>query len=261
MKIALVSLDQVWEDKLVNQLRCQDYIEQASKFEVELVIFPEMTLTGFSMNTKLIGERLDLSPTIKFFIQQAMQNSISIAFGVVIEMQEKATNNLIVIDKSGILVANYAKIHPFSFSGENNYYSAGNELITAEMSDATIGLTICYDLRFPEIFQVLSSNCNLIITIASWPENRLRHWKSLLQARAVENQLFMVGVNRSGIDGNKLNYVKSSLVFDPMGENLEPMHSFNDMDVYDIPLKFVQLVRSSFPVKQDRKTEFYKLLL
>src|SRR5659263_47592 len=101
MKIALVSLNQVWEDKLANQLKCQNYIEQAAKFEAELIIFPEMTLTGFSMNTKLIGEKPDESDTIKFFSQQAKQNNLSIAFGVVFKKDDKATNNLVVITKDG----------------------------------------------------------------------------------------------------------------------------------------------------------------
>lgn len=261
MKIALVSLDQVWENKTANQLKCHNYIIQASKFKAELIIFPEMTLTGFSMNTKLIAEKPDQSPTIKFFSQQAKQNNLSIAFGMVFEKDDKATNNLSIINKDGNLLSTYTKIHPFSFSGENKYYLAGDELITCEIADATIGLTICYDLRFPEIFQALSQNCNLIITIANWPERRAKHWNTLLEARAIENQSFIAGVNRTGADMNNLRYVKSAVVFDPTGEKMEPIHSFLDMDIYDLNLSDSQSERNSFPVKQDRKTEFYKSLL
>ena len=261
MKIAIVSLDQVWEDKKANQLKCHDYIKRASKFKAELIIFPEMTLTGFSMNTKLIGEKPDQSPTIGFFSQQAKQQKLSIAFGVVFTKDVKATNNLIVLNNNGNLLSTYAKIHPFSFSGENNYYLGGDELIICKIAEANIGLTICYDLRFPEIFQALSKSCNIIITIANWPERRINHWTILLQARAIENQLFTIGVNRTGSDGNNLSYVKSSVVFDPTGEEMEPMHSYLDMDIYDLPLSEIIAVRNSFPVQQDRKTEFYRSLL
>jgi omega-amidase len=261
MKIALVSLNQIWEDKSANQLKCKDYVEKASQSGAELIVFPEMTLTGFSMNIKFIREKIIQSPTVKFFSVQAKKNNISVAFGAVFEKDDMATNNLVVIDSTGKLLSNYAKIHPFSFSGENNFYLGGNEFVTCKVSGATIGLTICYDLRFPEIFQVLSKNCNLILTIANWPERRITHWNTLLQARAIENQLFMAGINRTGIDGNNINYIKSTYVFDPLGEKMNPLHSFSDLDIYDLSLDKVTSARASFPVKQDRKTELYKSFL
>lgn len=261
MKIALVSLNQVWEDKKANQRKCQDYIEQAAKFKVELIIFPEMTLTGFSMNTQLIKENPNQSPTIEFFSQQSIQNKLSVAFGVVFEREDKATNNLVITDHTGRLLSTYAKIHPFSFSGEGNYYYGGNELGSCQIAKATIGLTICYDLRFPEIFQALSGNCNIVLNIANWPEKRLKHWNALLEARAIENQIFMIGVNRKGIDGNYHQYVKSSSIYNPLGEKMVPLHTDPDMDIYDLNLGDAVSVRKSFPMKQDRKTEFYKSIL
>jgi len=261
MRIAVVSLDQVWEDKSANKLKCEDLIKQGSEFEAQLIIFPEMTLTGFSMNIDYIREESEQSPTVNFFSQQAMKYNISIAFGVVFAKGDKATNNMIVVDNYGKQLSGYAKIHPFSFSGENNYYLGGNELASCVISDATIGLTICYDLRFPEIFQSLSKSCNVILTIANWPESRIAHWNALLQARSIENQVFMIGVNRTGADKNKINYIKSSLVFDPAGEKLKPSLSFPVLDIYDLALEKVKSVRESFPVKQDRKPELYKSLL
>jgi len=261
MKIALVSLNQVWEDKKTNQANCQKYIEKASALKADLIIFPEMTLTGFSMNTDLISESPDQSNTLDFFTGQSKRNSIAIAFGVVLRKDEKATNNLIILDKRGTLLANYSKIHPFSFSGENNYYTGGDELGSCCLANAEIGLSICYDIRFPEIFQALSKSCNLILTIANWPEKRIKHWNTLLEARAIENQIFMIGVNRTGTDGNNLRYVKSSVVFDPAGEKIESTHSYLDMDIFDLELSKTQTVRNGFPVKQDRKTEFYKSIL
>lgn len=261
MKIALVSLDQVWQDKKNNQIKCQNYIEQASKLKAEFIVFPEMTLTGFSMNTQLIREKPTKSPTIDFFSQQAKFNNIAIAFGVVFEKGYKATNNLVIIDNDGNTLTTYTKIHPFSYSGENEHYLGGNKICTCAIADVIIGLTICYDLRFPEIFQALSHKCNLILNIANWPEKRIVHWNILLQARAIENQCFIVGANRTGADGNNQKYVKSSVIFDPSGEKLYPIHTYNDLDIYHLSINKVLSVRSSFPMKQDRKTELYKLIL
>lgn len=261
MKIALVSLNQVWEDKKANQLNCQKYIQQASSLNCEFIVFPEMTLTGFSMNTQLIKENPDQSQTIEFFTHQAQKYSISIAFGVVFEKADKATNNMVIIDNSGKRLSAYSKIHPFSFSGENNFYYGGDEIVFCQIGEMSIGSAICYDLRFPEIYQALSQNSNIIITIANWPEKRVKHWTHLLQARAIENQSFIIGVNRTGTDGNSINYVRSSFVYNPVGEIMNPIHTVLEMDIFDLNLEDVDTIRKSFPMKQDRKTELYKSIL
>jgi len=261
MKIALVSLNQVWQDKTVNQRNCAYFIQKASELESDLIVFPEMTLTGFSMDTRLIEENQEDSQTVDFFRNLAKSKHISIAFGVVFAKGNKATNNMVLVNNEGEVLASYSKIHPFSFSGENNYYSGGDKLCSCEIADANIGLSICYDLRFPEIFQYMSRNCNLILTIANWPEKRIRHWNVLLQARSIENQCFMIGVNRTGIDGNNLSYIKSSVVFDPIGEQLTPLHTIQEMDIYNIQPSNSLSVRELFPLKNDRRTDLYKALL
>lgn len=261
MKIATVSLNPFWNDKKANQEKCLDYIEFASKNNVNLIIFPEMTLTGFSMNTSLIAEESDQSPTINFFSEQASKYSIFIIAGVVLKKFNRATNNLIFIDNKGTVQSIYSKIHPFSFAEEHNYYIGGEEIIISKLDNSKIGFAICYDLRFPEIFIAMSYVCDVIVIIANWPEKRANHWKILLQARAVENQCFIIGVNRTGIDGNNLNYIKSSLIVDPNGEFVCTNASYNDMDIYVIKLEEVQIVRSSFSIQQDRKKQLYRTLL
>src|SRR5664280_17353 len=241
MKIALVSLDQVWEDKIANQNKCSEFIAKAGLLGVDLIVFPEMTLTGFSMSIGIIGENHANSQTIDFFSHEAKNNKIAVAFGVVFTDGNKATNNLIVVDKTGTVLSSYAKIHPFSYSGENDYYVGGDKLVSCKIGEANIGLTVCYDLRFPEIFQFLSRRCNILLTIANWPEKRINHWKILLQARAIENQSFMVGVNRTGTDPKNLSYVKSSMVFNPTGEKMEGIMSYSDMDIYDLRLSLIHI--------------------
>jgi omega-amidase len=261
MKIASVSMDQVWEDKNANRKICSEYIAKAKELNAELIVFPEMTLTGFSMNIESIGENQDQSATVEFFSRQADINSIAIGFGVVFLIGNKASNNLFIVDKNGKALTSYSKIHPFSFSGEDKYYNGGNKTCSCRIGEANIGLSICYDLRFPEIFQFLSNECNLFLTIANWPEKRINHWNILLQARAIENQSFILGVNRTGIDGNKLNYIKSSSLFNPLGEKVNPMNSYHDMDIFDLSLDHVKTIRDTFPVKQDRKIELYRSFL
>ena len=260
MKIALVSLNQVWEDKNSNLKLCKKYIQNTSSQKIDLIIFPEMTLTGFSNNIDLISEKFKNSETIKNFSNLAKNYNISIIFGIVIEDNEKALNKSIFMDNLGNILADYSKIHPFSFSGEDKYFNAGNKLSIVEFKNFKIGLTICYDLRFPEIYSSLSKECDLILNIANWPSKRVDHWDTLLKARAIENQIFMVGVNRTGIDENNLEYIESSNIFNANGEELE-FEKYEDMKIYDVDLNFTKEFKDKFNTINDRKVEFYKEML
>ena len=261
MKIAVVSLNQSWEDKSANKERCRLFIERAANDGSELIIFPEMTLTGFSMNIKVISENLDDSDTLNYFKRKAKENNINIIFGYVERDDEKALNRSVFISTDGEVKGMYSKIHPFSYASENEFFNSGNSLQILDMHKFKIGLTICYDLRFPELYQALSKNCSLIINIANWPEKRVDHWNSLLKARAIENQVFMIGVNRIGVDGNDISYVKSSQIVDPEGQLLGQFLSSEEYDLYDINPDFVNEVRSRFPMKNDRKVELYRNIL
>ena len=226
----------------------------------DLVVYPEMTLTGFTMESQKVKEDELSSETITFFKEQAKKYKVSIAFGVVLSKGEKATNNLVVVSEQGVL-ATYAKIHPFSYAGENDYYQAGDELKKLTIGGATIGLTICYDLRFPELYQAYSKDCSVILNIANWPERRVSHWRALNKARAIENQVFMIAVNRIGTDGKGLQYVFSSNIVSPYGEELKGTSLSEEVVVYDLNLEEVAQYRAEFPVKNDRKITLYKEIL
>ena len=226
----------------------------------DLVVYPEMTLTGFTMESQKVKEDELSSETITFFKEQAQKYKVSIAFGVVLSKGEKATNNLVVVSEQGVL-ATYAKIHPFSYAGEDNYYQAGDELKKLTIGGATIGLTICYDLRFPELYQAYSKDCSVILNIANWPERRVSHWRALNKARAIENQVFMIAVNRIGTDGKGLQYVFSSHIVSPYGEELKGTSLSEEVVVYDLNLEEVAQYRAEFPVKNDRKITLYKEIL
>ena len=262
MKVALVSLNQSWENKAENKQKVGETLALIAEHctNTDLVVYPEMTLTGFTMESQKVKEDELSSETITFFKEQAKKYKVSIAFGVVLSKGEKATNNLVVVSEQGVL-ATYAKIHPFSYAGENDYYQAGDELKKLTIGGATIGLTICYDLRFPELYQAYSKDCSVILNIANWPERRVSHWRALNKARAIENQVFMIAVNRIGTDGKGLQYVFSSHIVSPYGEELKGTSLSEEVVVYDLNLEEVSQYRAEFPVKNDRKITLYKEIL
>lgn len=260
MKFGLVSLNQIWEDKESNLLECEKYIKKASQEDIDLIVFPEMTLTGFSTNIIVTAEDKNTSKSIEAFSNLAKKYSIALIFGVVIKDNDKALNKSIFINQQGELVSDYSKIHPFSFAGEDKYFNGGNKLAVVNFEDMNIGLTICYDLRFPELYSSLGSRCDLIVNIANWPSKRVEHWNTLLKARAIESQIFIAGVNRIGIDSNGLEYVESSNIFNANGEKLD-FEQINDMKIYEINKTWTKEFKEKFNTTNDRKIEFYKEIM
>jgi len=260
MTIVTISLNQIWENKKENLLLCEEYIKKASNENVDLIVFPEMTLTGFSININETSEVEKNSKTIAKFKDLAKQYKIAILFGIVIKDNDKALNKSIFINEDGNILGKYSKIHPFSFSGENQYFNAGEELMIVNYKNHNIGLTICYDLRFPELYSAYAKECDIVINIANWPKKRIDHWNTLLKARAIENQLFVVGVNRIGIDGNGLEYEESSAIFNANGENVEFAKKGN-MKIYDLEKNFTKEFREVFNTINDRKVELYRELI
>jgi len=261
MRVALISLNQAWENKVDNFQACRSFVQRVKTEGVELVIFPEMTLTAFSMNTSETAEDFETSATVELFKELAQEFQIAIVFGVVFLDNEKATNNVLMVDSAGAIIGCYSKIHPFTFVGEDKVFNGGNKICIVKLNSVRIGLTICYDLRFPEIYSALGKNSELIVNIANWPAQRIDHWYTLLKARAIENQLFVVGVNRTGKDGNGLEYIKSSQAINPNGELLSPAESEEEFDIYDIDPDFISRFKHIFSTTQDRNPLFYKSIL
>ena len=259
MKIAIVSLDQKWEAKEENLLQCRRYIEKAASSQCDMILFPEMTLTGFSMDTQKLSED-DTSPeTLEAFRKEAAAKSIAIVFGYIRSTGEGAENVLVYLDRCGEINCEYVKIHPFSYAGEDRFYKPGDTLSVGEVNGCVIGMSICYDLRFPELYTALRrEGSEIIVNIANWPQKRVEHWRTLLRARAIENQVFMIGVNRTGEDGSGLKYVASSMIVSPEGEPLEPTKQAGVYAEYDLDMEKLATYRESFPVHQDRKEKLYK---
>jgi predicted amidohydrolase len=260
VKIALASLDQAWEDKPANLRRCRELCSSATEQGADLIVFPEMTLTGFTMNAAAVAEPQHGAPTIDAFRDLAREHDLNIAFGVVLEGEQRPRNTLVVMDRTGGELARYAKIHPFSFVAEHEHYEAGDTLARARIAQTTFGLAVCYDLRFPELFTSLAPDCEALLVIANWPERRIEHWYALLRARAIDSQAFVVGVNRTGTDKNGIVYPRSSRIFGPLGDQLQPDVSTDELDLFHVEPAVATRYRNAFPILRDRRPDLYPLL-
>jgi len=253
MKLALAQLDIAWENKTVNKETALQFIKQAATEKVDMILFPEMTLTGFSMNTPLIGEINN--ETTEFFKEMSFKFNISIGFGYV-EGNSNSKNIYSVVNPAGVEVVNYTKIHPFSFGEETKFYQSGKVISSFNAFGFTISPFICYDLRFPEIFQIASKTATLITLAANWPIERREHWIILLKARAIENQCYIAGINRVG-QGNGLSYSGDSMIIDPLGNVISSLYMDDGLIIADIFPHVVTQIREDFKLKEDRKEALY----
>lgn len=256
MKIATVSFNSIWEDKKNNLIEFERIVKSL-KNKAEFVIFPEMTLTGFSVYNLDLAEDLNNSDSIRIIKNIAKENQINIVFGMMISKGINKYNSCIAINSRGEIDGNYEKMHLFSYSGEDKLISGGNEIKSLSWKGGW-GLSICFDLRFPELYQELSKSHLILINIANWPKPRVGHWTTLLNARAIENQSFMIGVNRIGVDGIGLEYEESSFIFSPTGDKIEPSEIFQDVKIFNLNLEHALECRKKFPIKRDRKNNIYK---
>ncbi len=254
MRVCLVQYDIVWEDKSANMERCESFFERAAEQVADLIIFSEMTLTGFSMDTSLA--ELSDDSTCRFFSELSRRYGIACVFGYAERCGDKIFNRLAFADKDGEICARYAKLHPFVVGGES-CFTGGNEIVSFPISGMEIGLTICYDLRFPEIYTELSKRCHAVIVSANFPLSRREHWLTLLRARAIEDQCYILGCNRTGFGGD-IEYGGDSIVFAPDGTVLSRADSGEQLLFADIDAVTVEEQRTSFPVRNDRRIEIYR---
>ena len=221
MNVIALQLDIAWENKPVNYEKVRRLLAQASPEKDSLVVLPEMFATGFSMNVNVIAEPYG-GETEQFLASVSKEASIYLMAGAAMRGRDgKVRNKALVFSPAGELMAFYAKMHPFTPGGEAEHYTAGERPVAFRWSEWTVSPFVCYDLRFPEIFREAAAahRPELFAVIANWPVKRIQHWVRLLQARAIENQAYVVGVNRIGSDPLS-TYPGRSLIVDPQGEIL-----------------------------------------
>ena len=241
-----------WEDKLANLDAFEQRINNIQN-PTEIVVLPEMFSTGFSMQPSKLAETMD-GETINWMKRVSQENKIILTGSVIIEEEGNYYNRLIWMLPNG-QYGYYDKRHLFAFGQENKFYTAGNKRLIAQVKGFKINLQVCYDLRFPVWARQQSKNedveYDVLIYVANWPEKRSHAWKTLLCARAIENQCYVIGVNRVGNDGNNIYHSGNSLVIDPLGQVLYHMADEEDTNTITLSKDFLNEIREKFPFWKD----------
>ena len=218
LNVSLIQIDQIWEDKTANFLNYESCFSQLDR--TDLVVLPEMFHTGFSMSVELLAEDWENSEGLNFLRKWSSKLNSAIYTSLIIHDKEKYYNRGVFITPDGS-VKHYDKRKSFGLGGEDKFYTAGNKEVIVEWNGWKINLQICYDLRFPELIRnrLIDTNpaYDILLYVANWPEKRVSHWEALLRARAIENQCYVIGVNRVGIDGKNLVYSGESQIINMFG--------------------------------------------
>jgi predicted amidohydrolase len=250
MRVGLIQYSPVWEDKSASEQRILKLL--GGYQAVDLLVFPEMTLTGFTMQSDEFAEDLR-GNTFQFFSSLAKEKNCAIIYGVIEKEKEKNFNTMVHVNEHGDIITTYRKMHPYSYCGEDIHYGKGEKRIITRVKECMIGLSICFDLRFPEFYrQYGKERVHLIIDIANWPDPRIEHWRTLLKARAIENQCYVIGVNRVG-DDPALHYNGWSSAFDPMGKPLAEVENEEKLIIVEIDADYVAGIRESLPFLKDMR--------
>jgi omega-amidase len=252
LSITTIQSNLFWEDKTANLQMLQKKIDSIED-KTEIVILPEMFSTGFSMQPQLLAEKMD-GETIEWMKTVSNKNGIVLTGSIIIEEAGKFYNRLIWMLPNG-QYGYYDKRHLFAYGEEDKHYSPGNKRLIASVKGWKINLQVCYDLRFPVWARQQpkggQAEYDVLIYVANWPERRSHAWKTLLCARAIENQCYAVGVNRVGEDAKNINYSGNSLVIDPMGQVLYHMADEEDINTIILSKEKLEEVRTKFPFLAD----------
>jgi predicted amidohydrolase len=250
LNVTIVQHDIVWEDRAATLARLEPLLDRCED-GAELVVLPEMFAVGFSMSPD-VAEPPD-GPTTEWLVRQAEEHSTYIGGSIptVLPGADRPSNVFTLVSPGGD-VYRYAKQHPFSYANEDQHYAPGDDHVIVEIEGVRVALTVCYDLRFVESYWPIAADVDLYLCVASWPVARREHWKTLLRARAIENQAYVCGVNRVG-SGGGLEYGGDSCLIDPLGEVLVSLTDVETFVTATIDSAVVAKVRDELPFMQDRR--------
>ncbi|MDR0729051.1 MAG: amidohydrolase [Prevotellaceae bacterium] len=256
MKVALVQIPLTWENKQANIRHCEEQIRTLPN-DVHLAVLPEMFTTGFSMQTETFAET-EAGPTLRWMRRTARERAIALAGSAIIEDDGRYFNRLFFVFPDGAYQT-YDKRHLFSMGDEHNHYAAGAQRLIVDYNGWRICPMICYDLRFP----VWSRNCgyayDLLLYVANWPAARIHAWNTLLQARAIENQCYVAGVNCGGNDNTGVRYGARSQVVDFKGHVVSvAAECRNEALIATLSREYLAAFRKKFPAGND--ADSYTLL-
>ena len=252
LRVTLVQADQKWEDKEAN---FENYERLLKDVETDLIVLPEMFQTGFSMNTAELAEDENDSESIKWLEKLAREKNAAVYTSLIIKSGEKVYNRGVFIQNNQPLL-HYNKRKTFGLAGESDHFSSGENETIAHYKGWNIQLQICYDLRFPEIVRnkILPNEkpaFDVILYVANWPEKRSSHWNALLSARAIENQSFVIGVNRVGEDKKGLSYSGNSKLVNALGEETNLQLNKECIKTINLEINDLTVIRNSLPFLKD----------
>lgn len=248
IRLTLAQVDLSWENPVDNLNHLAEKIDTLSE-DTDIIILPETFTTGFSMNPRLLSETME-GRSVNWMKQQSAKIGSAICGSLIIKENDHFFNRFVFAKPNGEII-HYDKRHLFSMGGEKKAFTPGTDRIVFNYLGWRVGLYVCYDLRFP----VWSRNCNdtdLMLFTANWPMSRSIVWNTLLKARAIENQVYVAGVNRIGSDGNGIKYIGESQVINPYGkEILEPLNQKEGLFTCSLSLRELNEFRQKFPVGDD----------
>lgn len=240
LNVTLIQADLFWEDARKNRANLEKLITRSPEAS-KLIVLPEMFSTGFSMSPESLAETMK-GDTVQWMEKQAIRAQAAICGSLIITENGNYYNRFLFVTPEGEITM-YNKRHTFNMAGEGDRYKAGNEQVIIDYLGWKIFPQVCYDLRFP-VFARNTSQYDVLIYVANWPKTRINAWDALLKARAIENMSYSIGVNRVGVDGNNLEYVGHSAVYDVLG---------NVLDIAKIEEKVVTVTLSKAHIHETRK--------
>lgn len=248
LKVSTIQTPLHWEDKQEN-LKMFDSLLKNLVDETDLILLPEMFSTGFSMEAERLYEEMN-GECVSWMKAIAKEKDAAIAGSLIIKEAGIYYNRLVFVEANG-KVHFYNKRHLFSMGDENKHYTAGNEKLIIDYRDWKLNLTVCYDLRFPKWLRNEAINrYDALIVLANWPEKRIEHWDALLKARAIENQAYVIGVNRIGYDGNGIPHTGHTSIYHPFGNN-EYLSEIAEIHTHVLSAHELKLNRRQFPFLND----------
>lgn len=252
LTFSLVQTALHWEDKQANLSMLEEKLQQLPQ-EAQVVVLPEMFSTGFSMRPELLAETME-GGSVQWMKRMAAAKKIILTGSLIIEEAGHYYNRLIWMLPNG-RCGWYDKRHRFAYAGEDRHYTAGGRRLIASVNGWKVALQVCYDLRFPvwarQQFSESGFEYDVLLYVANWPERRRTAWKALLQARAIENQCYVIGVNRVGEDGNGICHSGDSTVVDPLGEVRYQKADAEDLFTTTLDRAHLDGIRERFPFWKD----------
>ncbi len=246
--LTFMQLDTIWESPQENKAIIERLFTE-NKVKTDLLVLPEMFTTGFTMEPEKLAETMK-GETSEWMLEKARDWNCVITGSIVIKASGNYFNSLLWVTPEG-QISHYNKKHLFRMGEENEHYTAGNEKLITKLGNWFLRPLICYDLRFP-VWSRNTSDYDVLLYVANWPESRREVWKSLLVARALENQAYVVGVNRIGEDGRGISYSGDSLLINPRGEIISHVEPYKQgIGTVNISLEELRAFRDKFPVHLD----------